>query len=173
MHRSPVQLDLFAAARGVEEVTGASNPSVATSANAEVQQRLLEARHNPLRRAQLHLSRLGLWRFPNVVWNPDGPWKAFRISVLAHHLYILRWGANGIQHFTLSTRPGCDDNPVILHAAKTMAELALGSITPWTGQTDDHEAELDPGNRADVLTETGAFEHLAGSLCERAHLISG
>lgn len=146
MLRFPNQLDLFSTAT---DAVGGTSSGFAATADAEAHQRLLEARYDLLRRAQFRLSGLGLWGFPNMVRNPDGPWTAYRSSMLDLHArlacwpatYILRCGANGIQRFTIRIRPGCDGNLAIPRAAEAMADLAPVRLAPWDGAGDEYEAD--------------------------------
>ncbi len=142
------QLDLFGDAAASTAAGATAVQEYDLVAEDLRRQALLQVRHDLLRRVQLRLSGAGLWGLPNIIRNPDGPWKEYRSSILnirARFIcwpatYILRVDADGLQRFTIRIRPGCDDNPAIPRAAEAMANLASVSIAPWTGESDEYEA---------------------------------
>jgi len=148
MRCTPKQLDLFGGAATSAAAGAAAVQEYDLVAEDLRQQALLQIRRDLLRRVQLRLLGAGLWGLPNIIRNPDGPWKEYRSGILNIQArlrcwpatYILRADADGVQRFTLRVRSGCDDNPAIPRASEAMAELAPVSITPWTGQSDEYEA---------------------------------
>ncbi len=148
MHRAPAQLDLFHPTATNAAGGGTSNQPPQND-EEPLQQLLLEARLSLLRDVQLRLIRLGLWGFPNVIRNPDGPWKEYRASILDLQArracwpatYILRAGTDGIHRFAIRVRPGCDGNPAVPRAADVMAGLAPVSLAQWDGVIGEYEAD--------------------------------
>ncbi len=143
------QLSLFADGAGV---AAAPDASAAPCLDLVDEQQRAEdawhARQDLLRAAQLRLAVQQLWGFPNLVRNPDGPWRD--LCAQAYDLtasrqcwpayYLVRPGADAAQRVTVHVRPSCDGIPAIQHAAAVLAKLALVSIAACTLPHPRHEA---------------------------------
>ncbi len=106
------------------------------------------ARQDLLRAAQLGLTAQRLWGFPNMVRNPDGPWRDLRARAYDLHAsrgcwpayYLVRASADDIQRVTVHVRPGCDGIPAIERAAAVLTGLAPVSVMACTAPHPRHEA---------------------------------
>jgi len=149
--RAVTQLDLF---------TGATTAVAATLPDAGIGQELdvvAEAlrqeaarleRNAFLRTIQLRLMKQGLWGFPNLVRNPDGPWRECRGRLLDWPTTISCWPASYVVRaagdaglaITLRVRPGASANPAVPHAAALLADLGPVSLVPSTLPIEAYEA---------------------------------
>ncbi len=149
--RSVPQLDLFA---------GAAIHAAATLPVAEIGQELdvvAEAlrqeaarleRKAFLRAAQLRLTAQGLWGFPNLVRNPDAPWRQCRGLLLDWTTTVTCWPASYVVRaageagltIILRVRPGADANPAVPRAAAVLADLGPVSLVPSTLPIEAYEA---------------------------------
>ncbi len=144
-----LQLNLFAdAVDGDAAVDALAVPDVDWVAEQQRQEDAWHARQDLLLAAQLRLVAQRLWGFPNMVRNPDGPWRDLRGRAYDLHAsrqcwpayYLVRAGADGIQHITVHVRPCCDGIPAVRRAAAVLDELAPVSIVACTAPHPRHEA---------------------------------
>jgi hypothetical protein len=149
--RAVAQFDLF---------MGAATPSAATLPDVEIGQELdlvAEAlrqeaarleRNAVLRTIQLRLMKQGLWGFPNLIRNPDGPWRECRDLLLDWPTTISCWPASYVVRaagdtgfaITLRIRPGASANPAVPRAVAVLADLGPVSLVPSTLHIEAYEA---------------------------------
>ena len=137
------QLSLFA-----DAPDASATPGLDLVDEQQRQEDAWRARQDLLRAAQLGLAAQRLWGFPNMVRNPDGPWRDLRAQAYDLHAsrgcwpayYLVRAGADDIQRVTVHVRPGCDGIPAIERAAAVLAGLAPVSVVACTAPHPRHEA---------------------------------
>ncbi len=147
--RAVAQLDLFAGAVPVAATLPiAARQELDVVAEALRQEAARLERNAVLRAAQLRLMAQGLWGFPNLVRNPDAPWRQCRGLLLDWPTTITCWPASYVVRatgdagltITLRIRPGADVNPAVPRAAAILADLGPVSLVPSTLPVEAYEA---------------------------------
>ena len=152
--RIVAQLDLFAGAPGAAGPMAAAPPADRAEPGLDVLAEALRqeaarlARHAFLRDVQLRLMPLGLWGFPNLVRNPEGPWRECRGRLLDWPTTVACWPASYVVRaagdaglaITLRVRPGAEASPAVPRAAAALAHLGPVSLVPSTLAVEAYEA---------------------------------
>jgi hypothetical protein len=95
----------------------------------------IERRHTCLRLIQERLTAEGLWGYPNLIRNPDGPWKEWQGAAASPDAHNLCWPATytvreetQIFQITIHVQKACDDNPALTRAKAVLAEISTISM---------------------------------------------
>ena len=142
-----LQLSLFADTVDGDAMVETSAVPDFDSLAEQQQEGAWHARQDLLRAAQLCLAAQRLWGFPNLVRNPDGPWRDLRGRAYDFHAsrqcwpayYLVRADADGVHRITVHVRLGCHGIPAVSHAAAVLAELAAVSVASCTAPHPRHE----------------------------------